>query len=90
MPGSLCCPDFFGARLLLKPGRSYEAAVKRFKPYERVKEVYAQGREAGTKLIKTALDSGGKTKAFIYVNNRFEGTALQTIAAIASAIGELP
>jgi uncharacterized protein YecE (DUF72 family) len=82
MPGSYTNSDFFGARLLLKPGRKFEDAVKFFKPYDRVKEPYAEGRAAGAQLIRRALDSEGKTRGFIYVNNRFEGNALETIARI--------
>jgi uncharacterized protein YecE (DUF72 family) len=82
LPGSKTNPDFFGARLLLKPGRKYEEAVKLFKPYESIKDPYPEGRAAGATLINSALESRGRTKAFIYVNNRFEGNALQTIAAM--------
>jgi uncharacterized protein YecE (DUF72 family) len=75
-------PDFFGARLLLKPGRKYEEAVKAFSPYNEIKDPYPEGREAGAALIRQARLSQGKTRAYIYVNNRFEGNALETIAAI--------
>jgi len=37
-------PAFFGARLLLKPGRKYEEAVKLFSPYDRIKDPYPEGR----------------------------------------------
>jgi uncharacterized protein YecE (DUF72 family) len=82
IPGSRTTPDFFGARLLLKPGRKYEDAVKLFKPYNEIKDPYPDGRSAGAQLVKSAAASGGRTRGYIYVNNRFEGNALQTIAAI--------
>ncbi len=82
LPGNRTAQGFFGARLLLKPGRKYEEAVKLFGPYDRIKEPYPEGRAAGTKLVQEARRAGGKTKGFIYVNNRFEGNALETIAAI--------
>ncbi len=85
-PGSLTASDFFGARLLLRPGRRYEDAVKLFSPYNEIKDVYPEGRAAGARLIKSALASGGRTKGFIYVNNRFEGNALHTIEAILDEI----
>ena len=44
-------PDYFGARLLLKPGRKYEEAVKTFQPYDRVQEPNLEARAAGRKLI---------------------------------------
>jgi hypothetical protein len=66
----------------LKPGRKYGEAVALFSPYNRVKEVCLEGRAAAATLIKQAVSSGAKSKAFIYVNNRFEGNALETIDAI--------
>ncbi len=82
LSGSFTCAECFGARLLLKPGRKYEEAVKLFKPYDQIKEEYPEGRKAGAQLVKKALDSNGKIRAFIYVNNRFEGNALHTISAV--------
>jgi len=75
-------PEFFGGRFLLKPGRTYEEAVRLFSPYDRVKEVNEEGRAAGAKLIEAAAAGGGRTQAFLYVNNRFEGNALETIEAM--------
>jgi len=75
-------PDFFGARLLLKPGRKYEEAVKAFSPYNEIKDPYPEGREAGAALVGQARKSQGRSKGYIYVNNRFEGNALETITAI--------
>jgi len=82
LPASRTSPEFFGARLLLKPGRKYEEAVKQFSPYDRVKEEYPEGRAAGASLIREARRGGPRAKGFIYVNNRFEGNALETIAAM--------
>jgi hypothetical protein len=82
LPGSRTSPGFFGARLLLKPGRKYEEAVKLFSPYDRIKDPYPEGRAAGARLIQEARGRGGATKGFIYVNNRFEGNAMETIAAM--------
>jgi len=84
---SRTCPELLGARLLLRPGRNYEEAVKLFSPYNEIKDPYPEGRAAGTALMKSALASGGRTKAYIYVNNRFEGNALHTIAGIIEAAG---
>jgi uncharacterized protein YecE (DUF72 family) len=82
MPDSLTNPDFLVARFLLKPGRKYDDAVKLFSPYQEIKDPYPEGRAAAAELIRTTRRSGGRTKAFIHVNNRFEGNALETIAAI--------
>jgi uncharacterized protein YecE (DUF72 family) len=80
LPGILTSPEFLGARLLLRPGRKYEDAVKMFSPYLNIKDPYPEGQLAGAAIIKSALDH--KRRGYIYVNNRFEGNALQTIAAM--------
>jgi uncharacterized protein YecE (DUF72 family) len=80
LPGSWTSPEFLAARFLLKPGRKYEEAVKLFSPYDHVKEPYPAAREAAAQLITGAR--GSHTNAYLYVNNRFEGNALESIAAI--------
>jgi uncharacterized protein YecE (DUF72 family) len=67
-------------RALLRPGRAYEQAVKLFSPYREVKEQYPSGRNALRDLI-----SGTRTEkrtAYIHVNNRFEGNAIETIDGV--------
>src|ERR1017187_125995 len=81
IPGSQTNPALTAARFLLKPGRKYEEAVKTFEPYDRVKEPNDDARAAGKKLI-AASRTAAKRQAFIYVNNRLEGNALETIAAM--------
>jgi len=85
LPGSATTPDLTVARLLLKPGRKYEDAVKAFSPYDRLKEPYPEARAAAVNMVQQTRASGGKSRAFIYVNNRLEGNALETIAAILDA-----
>lgn len=90
MPDSLTTPEFLVARLLLKPGRKYDDAVKLFSPYQEIKDPYPEGRAAAAELIRKTRRGGGRTKAFIHVNNRFEGSALETIAAILEIVrGEM-
>ncbi|PWU09743.1 MAG: DUF72 domain-containing protein [Verrucomicrobia bacterium] len=86
LSGSRTAPEFTGARLLLKPGRKYEEAVKMFSPYNEIKELYPEGRAAGAKLIEETRQQGGGAKTFIYVNNRFEGNSLETMAGILDAV----
>ena len=83
MPGSRTNPKLYAARFLLKPGRKYEEAVKTFKPYDKVKEVNLEARKAGRALIegKKSMNAG---QIFIYVNNRLEGNALETINSMIS------
>ena len=82
LPGSQTNSALIAARFLLKPGRKYEEAVKTFAPYEQVKEKNDEARAAGAKLIAAGAASDGKNKTFIYVNNRLEGNALETISAM--------
>ena len=88
IPGSLTNPALTAARFLLKPGRKYEDAVKNFAPYERVQEKNDDARAAGAKLIAQGKAAGGNKKTFIYVNNRLEGNALETIDAMLAGAAE--
>ena len=81
LAGSETNPDLVAARFLLKPGRSYEEAVKSFQPYDKTKEVNEEARKAGAALIQKGKKTL-KKKTFIFVNNRLEGNALETIKAI--------
>jgi len=58
-------------------------AVEQFSPYKAVKEVNEEARKAGAKLIAGAKAKG--KQAFIYINNRLEGNALETINAMVEA-----
>ena len=82
MPGSDTNPGLIAARFLLKPGRKYEDAVKAFQPYDGVKEVNEDARAAGRQLIAQGKTSEGRKKTLIYVNNRLEGNALETISSM--------
>ena len=82
LPGSRTNPELVAARFLLKPGRKYEEAVKTFQPYDRVREENPEARAAGRKLIAEGKASAPARRTFIFVNNRLEGHALTTIAAL--------
>ena len=85
LPGSRTHPNLVAARFLLKPGRKYEQAVKAFGPYDRIKEQNAEARAAGRALIAEGQAAEPKRRTFVYVNNRLEGNALATIAAMLSS-----
>lgn len=89
LPGCFPQPEFAGARLLLKPGREYQEAVDQFAPYDRIQDPYPEGREAAAEAIRRVAmkDSRAPRTLYLYVNNRFEGNALQTIAAMMTAAG---
>ena len=72
--------DFFVVRALLRPGRPYEEAVKRFAPYAQVQEANPAARRTLRDLIGYARSSG--RRALIFVNNRLEGNAPGTIEAV--------
>ncbi len=73
---------FTTARALLRPGRAYERAVELFSPYTEVKEEYPSARQALGDLIDSAKNRD--ISAYIHVNNRLEGNAIQTIEGILS------
>jgi uncharacterized protein YecE (DUF72 family) len=82
LPGGRTNPELIAARFLLKPGRNYEEAVKAFEPYDRVQDQNPEARMAGKALIAEGKEAAQKKRTFIYVNNRLEGNALETIAAM--------
>jgi uncharacterized protein YecE (DUF72 family) len=74
------------ARFLLKPGRKYEDAVAAFQPYDRLREENPEARSAGRNLITEGMAAGPERKTFVFVNNRLEGNALETIAAMVEGL----
>jgi uncharacterized protein YecE (DUF72 family) len=82
LPDSMTSEKFTGARFLLKPGRKYQDAVDRFSPYEKIQEEYPEARKAAAYLITRKFARNKQGKVFIYVNNRLEGNALDTIRGI--------
>ncbi len=82
MPGAFTSDELVAARLLLQPGRKYEDAVRMFQPYDMFRDWCPDGVKAGADLVKRAQRQGIKGKAFVFVNNRFEGNAPTTIGQI--------
>ena len=82
LPGSRTNPDLVAARFLLKPCRKYEQAVKAFLPYDSIKEENPEARAAGRALIAEGRAVGQTRRTFVFVNNRLEGNAISTIAAM--------
>jgi uncharacterized protein YecE (DUF72 family) len=72
--------DFTVVRALLRQGRSYEDAVARFSPYDRAQEENPEARDALRALIRRMRSE--RRAAYIFVNNRFEGNAPETIRAV--------
>lgn len=82
LPGSRTNPELVAARFLLKPGRRYEDAVQAFQPYDRTQEINEEARKAGAAMIVEGERCESRRRTYIYVNNRMEGNALETIAAM--------
>jgi uncharacterized protein YecE (DUF72 family) len=72
--------DFTAARALLRQGRPYEQAVAKFSPYKEVQDPNPEVRQALRALIARARQR--HEPSYIFVNNRLEGNAPQTIEAI--------
>jgi uncharacterized protein YecE (DUF72 family) len=77
---------FLVARALLRPGRTYAEAVDRFAPYDRIREPNPGLRHDLVRLARTA--AGLRIPAYLLVNNRAEGSAPLTIAAVARLLAE--
>lgn len=77
------------ARFLLKPGRKYEDAVQRFKPYKFTGEINDEARAALAALIERGWLKLSKDGSFIYINNRLEGNALNTVLAVLDRVEQM-
>lgn len=83
LPGSITA-DFVVARALLRPGRQYATAVEAFAPYDRVQDENPELRGDLARLAERAVTL--RIPAYILVNNRAEGSAPYTIAAVARMV----
>jgi uncharacterized protein YecE (DUF72 family) len=79
---------FSVARALLKPGRTYEEAVRLFQPYERIQEENPELRAGLAESVRRCV-AEGKT-LYAYVNNRAEGNSPKTIEAILDILDRYP
>jgi uncharacterized protein YecE (DUF72 family) len=85
MPGSVTA-DFILARALLRPGRLYEQAVKAFAPYDRIRDPNPELRGDLARLARSSVQL--RIPAYLVVNNRAEGSAPHTIAAVTRMLAE--
>lgn len=72
--------DFIVARALSPQGQSFEQAIEKFQPYDRVQEPNPGARAALKALMERAARS--RQLAFLFVDNRLEGHAPGTIEAV--------
>ena len=73
---------FCVVRLLIRPGTWYEDQRERFRPFDRIVEPDDRMRADVIDLVTRVSRTGGET--FVLVNNKAEGSAPLTIAALAS------
>ncbi len=83
LPGSISGP-FIVARALLRPGRTYDEAVDVFAPYDRIREPNPKLRRDLVRLVEAAVKT--RIPAYLLINNRAEGSAPLTIAAVADML----
>jgi uncharacterized protein YecE (DUF72 family) len=83
LPGAISGP-FILARALLRPGRTYNEAVDAFAPYDRIREPNLKLRRDLVRLVEMAVKT--RIPAYLLVNNRAEGSAPLTIAAVAEML----
>lgn len=76
--------DFLVVRALLRQGRAYAEAVKRFEPYREIQDPNPGARAAIKTIIERARSK--RQLAFVFVNNRLEGNAPGTIQAVVESL----
>jgi uncharacterized protein YecE (DUF72 family) len=83
LPASVTAPFLVG-RALLRPGRYYADAVDAFAPYDQIRDPNPELRGDLVRLVETAEKL--RIPAYLLVNNRAEGSAPKTIAAVAAML----
>ena len=62
--------------------------MKSFQPYMEIKDPYPEGRDAIVYLLRQATSNTSR-RYYLYVNNRFEGSAPWTIVNALRAVAEM-
>ncbi len=73
-------PPYYCSRILLQPGTRYQEAVEAFSPYDKIVELQPQLRQDIASLITESVNGG--VPAYVFVNNRAEGSSPQTITGV--------
>ena len=85
LPGPVTA-GFLVGRALLRPGRYYADAVDAFAPYDQIRDPNPELRSDLVRLVEMAEQL--RIPAYLLVNNRAEGSAPRTIAAVATLLAE--
>ncbi len=83
LPGVLTAP-FVVARLMLPPGRQYDARKRELAPFDRIVDPQPELRAEIAELSE-ACELAGKT-LLVIVNNKAEGSSPLTVRALAERI----
>jgi uncharacterized protein YecE (DUF72 family) len=89
MVGELPTDDLEVARFLLKPGRKYAEAVEKFQPYKITQDINEDARGALQALVDKRWVRLARNGTYVYINNRLEGNALNTVLAVLDRIEAL-
>jgi uncharacterized protein YecE (DUF72 family) len=79
--------DFLVARLLLRPGTTYESRKRAFAPFDRIQDPAPELHDDVARLAELAVS--GNTPLDVIVNNKAEGSAPLTVLALARRLGAL-
>lgn len=74
--------EFAASRLLLRPGRTYEQAVKMFEPYTEERDPFVEGYRDAAKMIRMGKERLSNSRIYVSVNNRYAGNTHHAIAGI--------
>lgn len=84
LAGSRSNPSLVAARFLLAPGSLYESAIDAFAPFDAIKHVEPDARDAVAALVAEGVATPQR-RTYIFINNRLEGSAPRTIHAVVGA-----
>jgi uncharacterized protein YecE (DUF72 family) len=85
LPGVVTA-GFLVVRALLRPGRYYADAVEALQPYDRIRDPNPELRGDLVRVVEMAEKL--RIPAYILVNNRAEGSAPRTIAAVVQLLSQ--
>lgn len=86
--GGVLTAKFSVSRALLKPGRTYEQAVRMFQPYKEIREENPELRIGLAEAAYRCIADG--RSLYAYINNRAEGNSPKTIEGILDILESYP
>jgi uncharacterized protein YecE (DUF72 family) len=77
--------NLLAGRFLLAPGATYAQSIADYEPFDRLQRTDEDARSAVQRLVEETLSVPGR-RAYLFINNRLEGSAPRTIAAIVNRL----